>query len=140
MLAEALGLWRGPALVDVQAGHVLELEVQGLEEARMQVLSQRIEADLRLGRHAVLLRELRMLVAQHPLHETLCGQFMLALYRSGSAWRALEAYQRLRRTLSRELGIEPSWQLQRLHQAMLTGDPALTPEPAPLVRSFVMSG
>jgi DNA-binding SARP family transcriptional activator len=139
LLARALGLWRGPALVDVQAGHVLGLEVQGLEEARMQVLSQRIEADLRLGRHAVLLRELRVLVAQHPLHETLCGQFMLALYRSGSAWRALGAYQHLRRTLAEELGIEPSRQLQRLHQAMLTGDPALTPEPAPLVESFVLA-
>ncbi|MFD5405428.1 AfsR/SARP family transcriptional regulator [Streptomyces griseorubiginosus] len=140
LLARALGLWRGPALVDVQPGNILGLELQGLEEARMQALSQRIEADLRLGRHAVLLRELRVLVAQHPLQETLCGQFMLALYRSGSAWRALEAYQRLRRTLSDELGIEPSPQLKRLHQAMLTGDPALTPEPVSLMESFLMTG
>nr|WP_202451234.1 AfsR/SARP family transcriptional regulator [Streptomyces sp. SID4948] len=125
VLGRALDLWRGPALVDVPAGRVLGLELLGMEEGRMRALEQRIEADLLLGRHSGLLGELRMLSARHPMHEGLCAQFMLALYRAGSAWRALEAYQGLRRTLVEELGIDPSPRLQRLHQAVLTGDPAL---------------
>ncbi|MFI9364416.1 BTAD domain-containing putative transcriptional regulator [Kitasatospora sp. NPDC053057] len=124
-LGRALALWRGPALVDVPIGRVLETEVLGMEETRMQVLEKRIEADLLLGRHQMLLGELRMLVAQHPMNENLCALLMTALYRSGSPWRALDAFRALRRTLIDELGVEPSGRLQRLHQAVLAGDPAL---------------
>ncbi|WP_329495098.1 AfsR/SARP family transcriptional regulator [Kitasatospora herbaricolor] len=124
-LRRALALWRGPALVDVPVGRILSMEVLGMDEARMQVLEHRIEADLRLGMHTVLLGELRMLVAQHPMHENLCAQLMLALYRSGSPWRALEVFRQLRATLREELGVEPSPRLQRLHRAVLANDPAL---------------
>ncbi|MER5808613.1 AfsR/SARP family transcriptional regulator [Streptomyces sp. NPDC002033] len=125
LLRTALDLWRGPALVDVPVGPVLELELMRLEEGRMAALEQRIEADLRLGRHAVLLGELRVLVAQHPLHENLCAQLMIALYRCGAAGRALEAHARLSDSLVETLGLNPSPRLQRLHRAVLTGDPAL---------------
>lgn len=118
----ALRLWRGPALVDVPTGRVLGVEVMGLEEQRTRVLEQRIEADLLLGRHASLLAELRMLVAQHPMNENLAAQLMTALYRSGGTWRALEVFQDLRRTLIDELGVEPSQRLQRLHQSVLSGE------------------
>ena len=59
------------------------------------------------------------------MHENFCAQLMTALHRSGSAWRALEAYQRLRGSLVEELGIEPSSRLRRLHQSILAADPAL---------------
>ncbi|AJF66144.1 AfsR/SARP family transcriptional regulator [Streptomyces vietnamensis] len=124
-LERALGLWRGPALVDVPVGRVLGVEVLGMEEQRTRVLEQRIEADLLLGRHASLLAELRMLVARHPMNENLAAQLMTALYRSGGVWRALEVFQELRRTLIEELGVEPSHRLQRLHQAVLSGEPGL---------------
>jgi DNA-binding SARP family transcriptional activator len=125
LLGKALELWRGPALADVSVGRVLELEVLGLEEARMAVLERRIDADLRLGRHAELIGELRVLAAKHPMNENLYMQLMLALYRSGNVWRALEAFHTLRRTLNVELGLEPSVQVRKLQQAMLSGDPAL---------------
>lgn len=125
VLARALALWRGPALADVPVGRVLETEILGMDELRTRTLELRIEADLRLGRHAEILAELRMLAAQHPLHENFCAQLMIALHRSGRTWRALEAYQRLRDTLVSELGVEPSTRLQRLHQLVLGG----TPEP-----------
>ncbi|WP_395365347.1 BTAD domain-containing putative transcriptional regulator [Streptomyces sp. YH02] len=124
-LRQALALWRGPALVDVPMGRVLATEVLGMDEARTRAQELRIEADLRLGRHTALVGELRMLVSQQPLHENLRGQLMLALYRSGHAWRALEAYQHLRETLVDELGVDPSPRLQKLHQAVLAGDPRL---------------
>jgi SARP family transcriptional regulator, regulator of embCAB operon len=125
LFERGLKLWRGAALVDVSIGRVLELEVLGLEDARMSALERRIEADLRLGRHSELLGELRVLAAQYPMHENLCMQLMLALYRSGHAWRALEAYHTLRRTLADELGIEPSARVQRVQHAILRADPAL---------------
>jgi DNA-binding SARP family transcriptional activator len=72
-----------------------------------------------------LLSELASLNAGYPMHENLCGLFMLALYRAGQQWRALEVFTRLRRTLIEELGVEPSAPLQRLHQAILRSDPTL---------------
>lgn len=122
-LREALALWRGPVLADVQCGPLLEMEVRRLEEARLCVLDQRIEAELRLGRHRELLSELTVLVSRYRTHESLHGQFMLALHRSGRRGEALDVYQRLRATLVRELGLEPSAGLRRLQRAILLSGP-----------------
>jgi SARP family transcriptional regulator, regulator of embCAB operon len=124
-LSRALGLWRGPALVDVRLGRVLELEATSLEETRLGVLERRIEADLALGRHADVLGELTLQVARSPMNENFCGLLMTALYRSGHVGRALEEYQRVRAVLRDELGIEPCPWLRRLQQAILSGDPTL---------------
>ncbi|MEU3513631.1 AfsR/SARP family transcriptional regulator [Streptomyces longwoodensis] len=125
-LREALGLWTGTALADVQAGAQLEMEIRRLEENRLCALDQRIEADLKLGRHRELLAELTVLVNRYRTHESLHGQFMLALYRSGRRGEALEVYQRLRATLVRDLGLEPSAELQRLQRSILMAHPETT--------------
>lgn len=125
LLGRALALWRGPALDDVRTGRVLELETAALNESRLGVLERRIEADLTLRRHADMLGELTMLVARNPMNENFCALLMTALYRSGHVGRALEALQRLRAVLREELGVEPCPRLQRLQQAILSGDPAL---------------
>ncbi|MFD7033211.1 BTAD domain-containing putative transcriptional regulator [Streptomyces sp. NPDC098789] len=124
-LRKALALWQGPALVDVRVGPILEIEVMRLEESRLVTMERRIDVDLRLGRHGELLAELAEMIARHPQHEGLHSQAMVALYRSGRQARALDVYRRLRTRLIEDLGVEPSPQLQRLHQAMLTVDPAL---------------
>lgn len=122
---EALGLWEGTALVDVRLGPILSIEVMRLEESRLVTRERRIDADLRLGRHVEVIAELTDLIARHPQHEGLQSQAMVALYRSGRQATALDVYQRLRRRLIEELGVEPAPQLQRLHQAMLAVDPRL---------------
>ncbi|WP_310437005.1 AfsR/SARP family transcriptional regulator [Streptomyces sp. 3330] len=119
LLADALSLWKGPALADVQAGTRIEMEVRRLEEARLCALDQRIEADLRLGRHRELLPELTVMVNRYRMHESVHGQFMLALHRSGRRSEALDVYQRLRATLVSELGLEPSEALSRLQRSIL---------------------
>ena len=129
-LAEALALWRGPALADFRYASFAQTEAQRLEEARTATLEARIEADLQLGRHAGLVAELEALVAEHPLRERLRGQLMLALYRSGRQADALAAYQETRRVLVEELGIDPSPELRELEQAILRQDPALAAAPA----------
>jgi DNA-binding SARP family transcriptional activator len=121
----ALTLWRGPALVDVSMGPVLELEVASLEETRLGALERRIEADLALGRHADILGELTLIAGRYPMNENFCAFLMIALYGSGHVGRSLEAFQRLRSVLQDELGIEPCPRLQRLQRAILAGDPAL---------------
>ena len=124
-LTEALALWRGPALADLAYQGFAQPEIARLQEMRLAVLAQRIDADLALGRHAELVGELEALVARHPLQERLRCQLMLALYRSARQAEALEAYRAARRELSEELGLEPSEQLKQLEQAILRQDPAL---------------
>ncbi|NBE54454.1 AfsR/SARP family transcriptional regulator [Streptomyces boluensis] len=128
-LREALDLWSGNALADVHAGPQLHPEVRRLEESRLCALDQRIEADLRLGRHRELLGELTVLVQRHRTHETLHGQLMVALHRSGRRREALDVYQRLRTALVRELGLEPSAGLRRLQRSVLMSGPDHLPEP-----------
>ncbi|MEU7555706.1 AfsR/SARP family transcriptional regulator [Streptomyces sp. NPDC044571] len=142
LLREALALWSGAAFADVQGGVQLDMETRRLEETRLCALDQRIEADLRLGRHRELLAELTVLVSRYRTHENLHGQFMLALHRSGRRGEALDVYQRLRATLVRELGLEPSSGLRRLQRSILMAGPENLAEvgaeaggrPAPLVR------
>ncbi|MGW1216645.1 AfsR/SARP family transcriptional regulator [Streptomyces sp. NPDC002499] len=122
-LGEALSLWNGSAFADVQSGVQLQMEAKRLEESRLCALDQRIEADLKLGRHRELLAELTVLANRYRTHENLHAQFMLALYRSGRRGEALDVYHRLRGTLVRNLGLEPSPRLRRLQQSILTAVP-----------------
>lgn len=122
-LRDALALWTGSALADVQTGGQLEMETRRLEEIRLCALDQRIEADLRLGRHRELLGELTVLVSRYRTHENLHGQFMLALHRSGRRSEALGVYQRLRTALVREMGLEPSPGLRRMQRSILMAGP-----------------
>jgi hypothetical protein len=131
-LREALALWRGPPLADLAYEPFAQAEIARLEELRLAVLEQRIDADLARGRHAELVGELESLIARHPLREGLRGQLMLALYRSARQAEALDAYQHARRELDEELGLEPSERLKLLEQAILRHDPDLDlPERAP---------
>jgi DNA-binding SARP family transcriptional activator len=122
-LREALSLWAGAAFADVQMGTQLQMEAKRLDESRLCALDQRIDADLRLGRHRELLAELTVLTSRYRNHENLHAQFMLALHRSGRRSEALDVYHRLRGTLVRDLGLEPSARLRRLQQSILMAAP-----------------
>lgn len=121
-LDEALRLWRGPALVDVQGGSVLECKRRQLEESRLIVLEYLVNARLRLGMYREVLTELVALTSQYPLREGLHAQYMWALSCSGRRAQALEVFRQLRATLVAELGIEPGVPAQRLHRAILNSD------------------
>ncbi|MDQ7905786.1 BTAD domain-containing putative transcriptional regulator [Phytohabitans sp. ZYX-F-186] len=128
-LGQALAIWRGPALDGLRTP-VLRQAAEGLEEQRLGMVEERIGAELRLGRSGSLAAELATLVGAHPLRETLRAQQMLVLYRLGRQADALEAYRQARELLRAELGIDPGPELRRMHQAILTGDPALRPPPS----------
>jgi SARP family transcriptional regulator, regulator of embCAB operon len=125
LLRSALEVWRGPALVDVPAGEALSIEVTRLEESRLSGVESRIDAEMRCGRHNTLLSELAVLNARYPMNENLCAQHMIALFRSGRRWQALDAFNALCRTLIDELGVEPSTRLRVLQRAILSADQRL---------------
>ena len=133
-LREALALWRGPALADIQLEQTSADEAARLEELRVAAWEDRLEAELELGRHSQAIGELESFVSKHPLRERPVGLLMLALYRAGRQSHALETYRRARETLVDELGIDPSPELQRLEQAILRHDPELDLSDAPRQR------
>ncbi|NUT24465.1 MAG: AfsR/SARP family transcriptional regulator, partial [Streptomyces sp.] len=132
LFEEALELWQGEPCADCDTPWFGTLR-EGLLRERFAATLDFNEAQLRLGRHGMLLPQLSSLAQGHPLDERAAGQLMLALYRSGRTSEALHRYESLRRRLAEELGTDPGPELRRLHQQILTDAPALalaTPSPS----------
>jgi predicted ATPase/DNA-binding SARP family transcriptional activator len=125
LLGEALALFRGEPMCDVACEGTVALRRRALEEQRLEAVIARTEAALKRGAAGELVAELELLGAAHPFDERLPGRLMLALYRAGRQADALEVYQRTRRHLATELGLEPGEPLARLQQQVLAGDPTL---------------
>jgi DNA-binding SARP family transcriptional activator/tetratricopeptide (TPR) repeat protein len=134
-LRRALGLWRGRPFEDVALDPGTRVELIRLEERRLAAEEAWIDTQLALGHHEDLLAELGSLAAAEPMRERLWAQWMLALHRSGRRADALRAYRDLRQHLVRELGIEPSPPLQRLHVQILTGHADIAAPPRVAERS-----
>jgi DNA-binding SARP family transcriptional activator len=137
--AQALTLWRGPALAEF-AEDFARSEAAHLEEARLVCLEDRIDADLALGRHADLVGELDALVARWPERGRLRGQLMLALYRAGRHGDALTSYRAFRERLDSELGLVPSAELRELERRIVVQDPSLDLAPAAAPRPRAPAG
>jgi DNA-binding SARP family transcriptional activator/streptogramin lyase len=123
--AEALELWRGPALADLAEEEWARRESGVLEELRLNALEERIDADLAAGQQSDLIAELEMLVDEHPYRERFLRQLMVALYRCGRQPDALRAYVRARDELRERFGLEPTRELKELERQILVQDPAL---------------
>src|SRR5258708_11610761 len=129
LLQEADGLWRGQALAGISGDWIARMR-DGLEEERRAAILERVGCELELGRHAGLVGELRHLLAQYPLDETLVAHQMTALYRSGRPADALSLYRETRSRLVDEQGAEPGPMLAELHQRILGRDPELAVRPS----------
>ncbi|GIM97588.1 AfsR/SARP family transcriptional regulator [Paractinoplanes toevensis] len=127
VLAEALGLWRGPLLADVASDWLRGRVGADLAELRLTTAEAKLDADLACGRHAEAAVEMAGLVADHPFRERLVSLFMLALYRSGRQTDALALYRTVRDRLAEELGIDPGPGLRSMHEAILRSAPHLEP-------------
>ncbi|GAA2789964.1 AfsR/SARP family transcriptional regulator [Nonomuraea dietziae] len=122
-LREALGMWRGPLLADVDV-ELVRQERHRLEEICLNTYEMCLEAELRLGRGIHVVPELEQFIAAHPFRETLWIRMMRALNSGGRRMEALAAYRRLYRILDEELGIRPNAEVQLLYQDILHGHPA----------------
>jgi WD40 repeat protein/DNA-binding SARP family transcriptional activator/class 3 adenylate cyclase/energy-coupling factor transporter ATP-binding protein EcfA2 len=124
-LRAALAEWRGDAYGELADIGPCGAEATRLESLRLTAVEDKVDADLATGQSAALVAEVEAAVAQQPFREHRWGQLMVALYRSGRQGDALAAYQRARRVLVDELGIEPGPELRRLEAAILDQDPDL---------------
>ena len=125
-LSEALALWRGRPVPELDDTEAFAASLRALEELRIHAEEDRIEAELRLGRAPALIHELEALHAAHPYRERLLGQLMLALYQTGRQKEALDRYTAARRRLVDDVGLEPSPALQDLQHRILQQDPTLS--------------
>ncbi|MFD6432999.1 BTAD domain-containing putative transcriptional regulator [Streptomyces venezuelae] len=125
LYTEALGLWRGDAFACIAPSRLLRAETDRLEELRLTVQDEAMDAHLASGTHARVVGEFRERVKEQPFREHRWGSLMLALYRSGRTKEALDAYRALHALLDAELGVAPTGELRRLHQAVLSRDPAI---------------
>ncbi|WP_225840501.1 AfsR/SARP family transcriptional regulator [Streptomyces sp. NK08204] len=119
VLREALGLWRGAALEGSGRGPICSAEAALLEESRLAALEALYDACLRAGHGREITGELEELTIAHPLRERFYELLMTALYRCGRQAEALVTYDRARRRLVHDLGIEPGPALRGRMQAIL---------------------
>jgi tetratricopeptide (TPR) repeat protein len=136
LLDRALSLWSGPvgygtALSGTAPVETQEVLCRALENARLAAIEDRIDAELRLGRHRAVLAEVIGLAGVHPTRERFTGQLMICLYRDGRQTEALDTYRRLQQRLADEFGVDPGPALRKLHLAILREDPGLRPVTTP---------
>ncbi len=122
---EALALWDGPAFAELSDQLALAPDITRLEDLRIAVLGDRIDADLGCGGHRGMIGELDGLTQEFPLHDRFRGQHMVALYRAGRQVEALRSFERTRRFLAEEMGLDPSPELREIEQKILDGDSSL---------------
>ena len=124
LLRAALGRWRGPALDGCVTGDVCAGEALLLEEHRLGALETFYDANLRAGRHAEVIGELEETSAAYPMRERFYDQLMAALYRCDRQSDAIAVYERARRRLLHDLGVEPGPALRARMQSILSDPPA----------------
>lgn len=122
-LQRALDEHRGELAADLPDVDAFSIARARVEEQRLAALEDLIEAKLALGRHGDVTAEVESLVADHPYRERLWGHLMVALYRSGRQADALDTFQKARRVLVEELGLEPGPALKSLEQGILQHAP-----------------
>ncbi|MFD8305186.1 BTAD domain-containing putative transcriptional regulator [Streptomyces sp. NPDC059690] len=125
-LERALALWRGEPLEDLEPGPGLLMDIVRLRERRLVVAERHARALVGAGRHADAVAEVRPLLTRHPLRDGLWEALISALFQAGHHAEALDTYERMRTMLAEELGSDPSPPLRRLHQRILTADPAVS--------------
>ena len=129
LFVDADRLWRGDPLADFAYDDFATGTITRLAELRLTMIEERLDIELRLGRHQEATAQLEEAVATHPLRERLRGLLMIALYRAGRQADALRVFQDGRRLLGEELGLEPGHELRELESAILTQDRSLDPPP-----------
>ncbi len=127
LVHEALELWRGRALVDLEEWEPGRVEAARLEGLRMDAEELFVEAETRAGHARDVLERARALVAQAPFRERRWALLATALHQAGRQAEALDALKRARAMLVGELGLDPGRELTDLEQQLLRHDPSLDP-------------
>jgi DNA-binding SARP family transcriptional activator/tetratricopeptide (TPR) repeat protein len=129
LLTEALDLWRGEPLTEIDSPALDRDFGAALVERRLLAVERRCDHDIARGRPEDCVSELRSLTAQHRLREPLWVRLITALIDSGRASEALDCYEQIREHLADTLGVDPGADLQRLHRRILDVDRRGIPAP-----------
>ena len=119
---DALELWRGPPLRILDNGWAGE-SLRRLEDLKLSLLEEEFACRLTSTRRPVWLKSSRLHARRRRCASDLHAQLIHALDSSGRRTDALHAYDRVRRRLSEELGIEPGAVLREAHRAVVLEDP-----------------
>ncbi|GAA3264228.1 BTAD domain-containing putative transcriptional regulator [Nonomuraea helvata] len=119
-LAEALGLWQGPAFAEVADEPWAAAETARLNELRLVATELHVAAGLRIGDPVAVVPEAERLTRDEPLREEGWRLHALALWSSGRQADALATLRRARGILAEELGLDPGPDLTALEEAILT--------------------
>src|SRR5262245_18856684 len=68
-LRQAIGMWRGPPLEEFGFEAFAQGEIARIEELRLTLFEERLDADIEGGRAGEVIGELEVLVAEQPLRE-----------------------------------------------------------------------
>ena len=118
-----MALWHGDPLDGHDLSDWAVGEVTRLRELRVSTIEKLWECEVLTGGHTRAIPELERLVTVYPLRERLWELLIIALDLDGRRGDALAAYQRVRRTLVDELGVEPGAALRRCHGTILAETP-----------------
>lgn len=129
LLDEALALWRGRPLQDVEYEDFAQESIRSLERARVDAIEDRAEALIAVGEDIAAVQDLEPLVRDDPTRERPTSLLMLALYRLGRQADALRTVRRHARHLTQQ-GLVPSPRIGLLEERILNHDPTLLPEEA----------
>ncbi|CAL9590221.1 hypothetical protein SUDANB121_05241 [Nocardiopsis dassonvillei] len=127
-LERALGLWRGPALVDLTAQGLAEGVAARLDQTHLTAREERLAALLDLERTAEAVAEAEALAGSEPHRERPVELLVRALAAAGRTADAVAAYERFRARLAEGLGLDPSPRLEDVHLRLLRGQLS-TPAP-----------
>ena len=128
---QALELWRGRPLQDLEGWEPGQTEALRLEEVRAELEELMVDASLESGHHAEVLAQAAAMVEAEPLRERRWALLARAQYLAGRQMEALRTLRRVRLVLNRDLGLDPGPDLVALEQAILRHDPELAVEEAP---------
>ncbi len=136
-LDQALELWHGPALGELDGWEPGAAAAERLEELRRDAEELRVEASLRRGAWRRVLPDAAALVTEQPLREQRWALLARAQYQAGRQGESLATLHRARTVLVGELGLDPGPELVALERAILHQDAALLPDPDDAVVSPV---
>lgn len=125
LLDEALSLWKGEPLADLDDVDALMPDRTRLAALRRQLDVQRMTALVEAGDASGVLPEVRQSAASNPHDESIVALLAQSLCATGRTAEALRVIADFRRRIIEDTGLEPGPRLTRLEKRILSD----TPEP-----------
>lgn len=132
LLQEALALFAGRPFSGFEDVEWVAPLLSRVSDERLSAVESLAEALVETQRFQAAAQLAEEELIEHPYQESLRGLQMLALYGANRQAAALSAYETHRARMIEDLGVDPSVELQRLHQRILEQDPELDAAATPL--------